>query len=374
MGGAEFSLLQHVTHASHVSSVLLFEDGPLAARLAQAGIGVEVARVSAGPIRVRRESGWVAALKSAPAVLALVGVVARRARGYDIVYANSQKAFVVSALSMVLARRKLVWHLHDILTAAHFGGFLRWAAVLLANWRADWVIANSEATASAFAGLGGRRKRLAVVHQGIDEAPFAAVPEATVAALRAELGAESGPLIGVFGRLAAWKGQAIFLEALAKVPGAIGVIVGEALFGEQAYAETLHHQVARLGLQDRVRFLGFRADVPALMRAMDIVMHSSIAPEPFGRVVVEGMMAGRPVIASAAGGVLEIVNDGVTGFLYEPGNATALAALLKKVLNSPELAARVAQTGQAHARLNFSAASHICRVEEILALVSSDGH
>ena len=369
MGGAEFSLLQIVTGVSHVSSVLLFEDGPLAARLAQAGIGVEVVRGAA--IQVRRESGLIAALRSAPAVLGLVGVVARRARGYGVVYANSQKAFVVSALSMALARRKLVWHLHDILTAAHFGGFLRWVAVRLANWRADWVIANSEATAAAFAGLGGRRNRLAVVHQGIDEAPFAAVPEATVAALRAELGAPSGPLVGVFGRVAAWKGQAMFLDALEKIPGAIGVVVGDALFGEQAFAEALNHQVARLGLQDRVRFLGFRADVPALMRAMDIIVHSSIAPEPFGRVVVEGMMAGRPVIAAAAGGVLEILNDGVTGFLYEPGDASALAAKLKQVLDSPELAARVAQMGQAHARLNFSAAAHICRVEEILALVAS---
>jgi len=372
LGGAEISLLQHVTGSSHQSAVLLFEDGPLAERLAQAGIAVETLR-AAGPINVRRESGFLAALKAAPAVLALVAAVARRARGFDVVYANSQKAFVVSALSMFLARRKLVWHLHDILTAAHFGRFLRWSVMRLGNGRADRVIANSDATAAAFVALGGRRQLVSVVRQGVDEAPFAAVPAAKIAALRAELGADRGPLIGVFGRLAAWKGQTVFLEALAQVPGAIGVIVGEALFGEQACAETLRGHAARLGLRDRVKFLGFREDVPALMRAMDIIVHSSVAPEPFGRVVVEGMMAGRPVIAAAAGGVLEIVNDGVTGFLYEPGNAGALAAKVNTVLASPELAARVAEAGKVDARLKFSSAASIYRVDAVLSALTLTG-
>ncbi len=214
-----------------------------------------------------------------------------------------------------------------------------------------------------------------MVHQGIDEAPFAAVSPDTVAALRAELGGGPGKkLLGVFGRLAGWKGQNIFLTALASVPDAKGVIVGDALFGEDEYAAALYRQVETSGLTDRVKFLGFRRDVPALMSAMDIIVHSSVAPEPFGRVVVEGMMAGRPVVASAAGGVLEIIEDERSGFLYEPGNAKALAAVMLRVMAEPELAFAVAQAGRQHARLHFSAKSSNNQINERLdALMHRSG-
>ncbi len=377
LGGAELSLIEVLAQLPFSASVLLFEDGKLVGRLAQAGVAVEVVGSAVARIEVRRESGILAAARSLPAVLALAWSVAKRARGYDLIYANSQKAFVVCALSTLIVRRKLVWHLHDILTAEHFGRFLRRFAVRLANWRADWVIANSQATAAAFENLGGGARRLSVVHQGIDEAPFAAVSRDEVAALRTELGV--GParkLLGVFGRLAAWKGQAVFLQALALVPDAIGVIVGDALFGEDEYARELYRLVETLGLTDRVKFLGFRSDVPALMSAMDVIVHSSVAPEPFGRVVVEGMLSGRPVIASAAGGVLEIIEDGRSGFLYEPGNAQALAAVMMRVIAEPELASRVAQAGREHATLNFSVKSSNDRINGQLASLMrrSGGH
>jgi glycosyltransferase involved in cell wall biosynthesis len=377
LGGAELSLIEVLAQLPFSAAVLLFEDGDLVRRLAKAGVAVEVIGSAVGRIEVRRESGILAAARSLPAVLALAWSVAKRARGYDLIYANSQKAFVVCALSTLIVRRKLVWHLHDILTAEHFGRFLRRFAVRLANWRADWVIANSQATAAAFENLGGGARRLSVVHQGIDEAPFAAVSPDEVAALRTKLGA--GParkLLGVFGRLAAWKGQAVFLQALALVPDAIGVIVGDALFGEDEYARALYRLVETLGLMDRVKFLGFREDVPALMSAMDVIVHSSVAPEPFGRVVVEGMLAGRPVIASAAGGVLEIIADGRSGFLYEAGNAQALAAVMMRVIAEPELASRVAQAGREHARLNFSVESSNDRINGQLGSLMrrSGGH
>ncbi len=333
LGGAELSLIQLVTGVQYFTSVVLFEEGPFLQHLAKAGVSVEVMRGVGRPIPVRRESGWLAAMRSVPAVLVLSWALARRARGYDVIFANSQKAFAVSAMAGLLARRPVVWHLHDILTAAHFGRFLRGFVVRLANLRARWVIVNSLATAAAFESLGGNAARLSVVYQGIQEAPFSAV----------------------------------FLYALAQVPGTIGVIVGEALFGEDAYAQALKLQVAALGIESRVRFLGFRTDVPALMSAMDVIVHSSVAPEPFGRVVVEGMMAGRPVVSAAAGGVLEIIEDGVTGFLYEPGNAEALADTISRVLAAPDEAAQVARAGQTHARQNFSEVASVNHIAEILS-------
>lgn len=133
------------------------------------------------------------------------------------------------------------------------------------------------------------------------------------------------------------------------------LLVGDALFGEEArYAEALRRQVRRLGLAGRVHFLGFRDDVPQLMRAVDVVAHTSTAPEPFGRVIVEGMLAGRPVVATKAGGALEIVEDGATGLLVPPDAPHVLGEALQQLLTCPDLAARLARDGRAAARRRFS--------------------
>jgi glycosyltransferase involved in cell wall biosynthesis len=364
LGGAELSLFSEVTNLPHEASVILFEDGPFRAMLEAAGVKVEVTEASAGAMAVRREAGIAALIIALPAVIRLVFKVAARARAYDIIYANSQKAFVIGAFAAALSGRPLIWRLRDVLAATHFSATLRRLTVLLANWQAKTVVANSLATGEAFAAVGGDPARVAIAYPGIDEAPFSAISAAAIAALRQELG--GGKLIGVFGRLSAWKGQAVFIDAIARTPGATGVIVGGPLFGHEAYAAELKEKVHGLQLTRRIKFLGFRRDIALLMAAMDVIVHSSIAPEPFGRVVVEGMLAGKPMVASAAGGVLEILEHGKTGWLYEPGNADALAATLQTVLQDKAAANAIAGAGQLHARNTFTVAATIRQIEATL--------
>jgi glycosyltransferase involved in cell wall biosynthesis len=366
LGGAELALCGLIGDLPCEGGVLLFEDGPFRRRLADLGVKVEVLRGFAGPIKMRRDGGGLAALLSVPAVLGMALRVAARARHYDLIYANSQKAFVVSAVAALVTGRSLVWHLHDILTAEHFGPLVRRVALLAAKMSGCGIIANSRATADSFVALSGGAASITVIYQGIAEAPFATVTAAQIAALRGGLGGEGQVYAGVFSRLAPWKGQKIFLEALAQVPGVIGVIVGDGLFGEGGYVREVMACIETLGLRDRVRMLGFRDDVPALMRAMDVIVHCSIAPEPFGRVVIEGMLAGRPVVASAGGGVLEILEDGRTGFLVEPGDTDALAAVLRRILATPDRGDAVARAGQAHARQHFALAAANGRVVDFL--------
>jgi glycosyltransferase involved in cell wall biosynthesis len=367
LGGGELSMFAEITHMPHAASVLLFEDGPFREMLGKAGIPVQVITASDTALTVRREDGPLAVLRALPAVIQLVRKVTAEARLHDVIYANSQKAFVVGAFASALSGRPLVWRLRDVLDASHFSPVLRKIAVLLANWKASRVIVNSIATGKAFAAVGGNASKISVAYPGIDEAPFLAVPPEAIANLRAELGSGDAKLIGVFGRLAAWKGQAVFIDAIARRPDVVGVIVGAALFGEEAYAEELHRQAQRLGIADRIRFLGFRKDIPALMRSMDVVVHSSIAPEPFGRVVVEGMLSGNPVIGSAAGGVLEILDHGKTGWLFEPGNADALAGTLAQLLENPAQTAAIAQAGQAHACATFTVEATVKQIDAALA-------
>jgi glycosyltransferase involved in cell wall biosynthesis len=162
--------------------------------------------------------------------------------------------------------------------------------------------------------------------------------------------------VAIVGRLSPWKGQDIFLDAFAKAfPGGEerALIVGSAMFGEDTFERQLRAQADRLGIADRVSFVGFARDVFGLLAEVDVLVHASTVPEPFGQVIIEGMAAGVPVIASAAGGPLEIVTHGVNGVLVAPGDAEALAAWLVQLAASPQLRAELAAQGRVRA-LDFA--------------------
>jgi glycosyltransferase involved in cell wall biosynthesis len=352
LGGAELSLLDLVATFSGESSVVLLSDGPFRPALEARGVSVAVEPMGAlGAVRKRSVVASPAALLDA---WRLSGRLARRARGHDVVYANSQKAFIVAAIAGRRAGVRVAWHLRDILGPPHFSPSTVRAAVWMANRFASVVIANSGATARAFAAAGGRAALVRVVHNGIAAAPFDAVTPDAAAALRAELAPPDAFVVAHVGRFHHWKGQHVVLHALARESRAMAWFVGAPLFGEEAYAEELRALAVRLGVEQRVRFLGFRDDVPALLRAADAVVHSSVYPEPFGRVVVEGMLAGRPVIAAAAGGVPEIVTDGETGLLVAPGDSGALASAIARLIDDPAAASAMAARGRVRARDAFT--------------------
>jgi glycosyltransferase involved in cell wall biosynthesis len=283
---------------------------------------------------------------------------------HDLIFANSQKALIVGALAGLLTGRPVIWNLHDMLTADHFSRVNRRIAVTCANRLVDRVIVNSEATRNAFVESGGHLEKTRRVYNGIAAAPFDAVSDNDTAALRRSLHLREVPLIGVFSRLAPWKGQHVLIEALPALPEAHALFVGDALFeGDGDYVRQLHAQANRLGIQDRVHFLGFRDDIPTLMHTVDIVAHTSTAPEPFGRVVVEGMLAGRPVVATRAGGPCEIIDDDETGRLVPPGNADALAEVLCTFLTDSDTASRLATRGQEVARERFSVEAMLSAIE-----------
>jgi len=366
LGGAELSLLDVVTAMGPRAGTVLLEDGPFRAALEERGASVIIEEIGALK-RVKKDSGFPAPAALADA-LALARRVARRARGYGVICANSQKAFVVACAAGLFARRPVVWYLRDILAPPHFSRTNITAAVRLANLRASRVIANSHATARAFIDAGGKSELVRVVHNGIDAAPFDAVSDRAAQALRASLGIPATAyVVALFGRFHPWKGQQVLLHALSELPDVHALFVGAALFGEEAFESSLHDQAKRIGGAGRAHFLGFRSDVPALMRAVDVVVHASVLPEPFGRVVVEGMLAGRPVIATRGGGVTEIAEDGINALLVPPDDAVALAAAIQRLRGDPPLAQRLAANGQAHARERFTASSMLRGVEDALA-------
>ncbi|HDR9355754.1 TPA: glycosyltransferase [Burkholderia vietnamiensis] len=366
LGGAELSLLEIMKHMRANADVLLFDDGPFRAALDEIGARVDV--LDQGALAGVRKQGGVSAgaLKQ---LVALVRNVARRARRAEVIYANTQRAMVVAALAGRLARKPVVWHLRDIVSGDHFGGKQLKAIKYCARFGITRVIANSDASAQAFRALTGfTPQHVDVVFNGISAEPFDALENVSQAALRARFGLpEHAWLVGSFSRLAHWKGQHLLLEAATRHPDMHVVLVGAPLFGEDEYAAQLHETVARHRMGDRVHFLGFQRDVAACMKAVDMVAHTSITPEPFGRVIVEGMLARRPVVAARAGGVVEIIEDGENGLLCEPGNAAALADALGRLKHDGALRERLVASGRATAVRRFGTETYVERVEKILA-------
>lgn len=355
LGGAELYLLDVARAFRDTGRVLLFEGGPFEDRLRDAGLSVEVCAAPAAFLNVKKSGGWQTALQAIPGLVRLTRRVAREARAADVLFANSQKSMLVGGLAGTVVRRPVVWNLHDMLTADHFSDLNRQVAVTGANALVDHVIVNSRATQSAFGQSGGRVEDATVVYNGIDPEPFDGAPPAELESLREALACGDVPLLGVFGRLAPWKGQHVVLEALPELPEAHALFVGDTLFrGDEPYEQELKHTARELNVADRVHFLGFRNDVPRLMTTVDLVLHTSIAPEPFGRVIVEGLLSGTPVIATRAGGPVEIVKEPETGLLVPPGDPAALADAVRTLLSNPERARSMGRAAQSYARRHFS--------------------
>lgn len=353
MGGAELSLLDLATTYAQTSKVLLFSDGPLQNRLKKAGIQSSIVPASGNMLEINT-SGGLQSLAKIPELWKMAGLIAQEAVGYDLILANSQKAFIISALATLRDSPPVLWYLHDILTARHFSKINRMVAVFLANQFATKVLVNSQATGKAFIAAGGKEKLYNVVYNGFDAQKFDRVTIQDAEKIRSDLGIDDAPLVGVFSRLSYWKGQHIFLEAVKELHQVQVILVGEALFGEEDYVSKIKTLANESQLQGRIHWLGFRDDIPSLMKACDLIVHTSTEPEPFGRVIVEGQLAQKPVIASAAGGALELIEDGKTGLLFPPGNVIALREQIQILISDRTLANTIAQQGYINAKTNFS--------------------
>lgn len=366
LSGGELALLDIITPYRDQSKVILFEDGPLKGEIEKREISVSVIKSSSALKNIRR--GSRIPLSGIISLLMLAKKIAQEAKNYDFIFANSQKAGLISVLAGQLAHKSVVWYLHDIVTKEHFGSAQLLAAKYISK-HADQILVNSKATKNSLQQLSGRTKGVHLVYNAFNTMPFCKISAAeNLMSIRSTLGFDQRPLIGVFGRLSPWKGQDVFLRALSRMNEVQGLIVGSPLFGEEAYAMHLNQNIKDLHLEDRVKMVGFRKDIPELMSTCDIIAHTSVAPEPFGRVIVEGMLAGRPVVASQTGGPIEIIENGITGLLYTPGDEQELESAIRHLLSDPQGTALMAQRGKASAIRRFSLDGMHERIEDILSV------
>lgn len=257
---------------------------------------------------------------------------------------------------------------------AHARGFQSPDPVLWAASRVvDHHLAISTAIAENLEEAGAPRNHISLVPDGIDVERFSTSRDKV--AVRRSLGIPlDAPTFGLFGRVVEWKGTREFVLAAERVlhelPTAHAVIVGDVSDGDAGYLREVRQLAEESGFAERIIFTGYRDDIPGLMQALDLVVHTSIRPEPFGMVIVEAMAAGTPVIAANRGGPRDIIRDGESGILVDPTDTGALATAIQVLLETPDRARALAEAGRDRVRRLFGKERYAERVagvyEEVL--------
>ncbi|MDI4644169.1 glycosyltransferase family 4 protein [Cohnella hashimotonis] len=379
VSGAEISLLAMATHLREAEPLLLCPSGELAERARASGLQhVAVpgyrARMTRNPLRLARHLLGMAA--EGRQIARIV-----REQGIDIVHANSIRGGLTVSLFARLRGVPVIWHIRDHMP----GGLIGRLVKTVAARKASSLVCISEAVKKGTAELGddltpvildGLEARVGelatVIHNGVpldseDDTDWAADRDR----IRRELGASPDTVVvTIIGQIAPWKRQEDAIESL-RLLLARGLdvklwIVGEPKFREEnmAYAERLKAMAAAPDLARRVVFTGFRSDIKEICRAADLLVLCS-DNEPFGRVLIEAMAEGIPVVGTRAGGVLEIVTEGETGMLYGIGDVPALADSIGALATDPERRQRMGRAAFVRIREKFGITSTVAKVEAL---------
>jgi len=277
----------------------------------------------------------------------------------DVVHSNGFKMHVAGALALPPEAR-LVWHAHDYVSPRRV---MARALRRLAP-RASAAVAISRSVAGDVRRVCGPGLRVEVVYNAVDLARFH--PDGPRAPLDELAGMPSASpetvRVGLVATMGLWKGHDVFLRALSLLPPELpvrGYVVGGRIYataGSEVDPDALRRLAAELGIAERVGFTGFVDDPAAAMRALDVVVHASTQPEPFGLVIAEAMACGRPVVVSTAGGAGEIAREGIDALGVPPGDAAALAAAIRRLVEDTTLRARLGAEGRARAERDFDRA------------------
>lgn len=192
--------------------------------------------------------------------------------------------------------------------------------------------------------------------------------------IRRELGVKEGEiLIGMVGNIDYWKGQIVFVRAIKEILGfgidAKAVLAGQTVLLAEDYEREIREYISEHHMDDRVSLLGFRHDIPALLGAMDIFVHASIEPEPFGRVILEAKLMAKPIVATDGGGATEQIAHGETGLLVPMNDSASMAAAIKEYAGDMDRAAGIGEIARKDAEENYSVEMMVTGVEEVYGRV-----
>lgn len=377
MGGAERVLLDMLTmlrraRPTWTVGLIVGNDGTLVAEARAVGVETTVLpfpRVFArlGDTSLDGPVAWLRFLRrAAVATVSLVGYVRHLSAAIarfepDILHSNGFKMHILSAVASRPAGTSLIWHFHDYLGSRRVTGRI----IRFLKPRCQMVIAVSKNVAEDIRQVLGSQPPVTPLWNAVDLERF--TPDGSVLDLDALAGLEPAPhgtvRIGLVATFARWKGHLVFLESLVPLVQRYPIrayIVGGPLYetdGSQVSMAELKDAIARLELGSHVGLTGFVRDAAAALRSLDVVVHGSTSPEPFGLVIAEAMACGRAVVVSNSGGVAELVSHEVNALVYRSGDVQALTAATERLLIDPELRQRLSASARASADQQFAPAT-----------------
>jgi len=306
----------------------------------------------------------VRSLVNLPYALALVKVILQEK--IDLIHVNNGMDNIGPILISILLRRRFVVHSHGI---EAMGTLERLVVNKVPKFIVISKFIKEELIASNFP-----EHRIVVVPNPVNPRDVGLCEINTL--LEKYNIHESELIFGIVGRIVRWKGHVEFLEAaklvLQALPNTKALIVGDTSDGDDKYTECIKNSIDELGIKNRVIFTGYVSDVSAFYKTMDVCVHCSIEPEPFGLVITEAMSYGVPVIASSLGAPKEIISDGKNGFIVEPRSTARMAELILNLLTDRELRENIGRSGKEHVEKNYDLETYGRSIEKIYFGVLED--
>ncbi|MCX5700368.1 MAG: glycosyltransferase [Candidatus Omnitrophica bacterium] len=357
VAGAENSLINLTAKLSRLEFNPIFilpKDGPLCTELKK--LGVEVNFISFPKIRELR-----GVLKSIKHIFQLINK-----KGIDIIHSNSIRTHIYGAIAAKLKKIPIIWHQRNLITDEKID------LDRLLSFMPDKIICNSFAIARRFLRRKSLPCKVAVIHNGVDTDKFNSVIDGK--SIRNEFGIKDDEfVIGIASRFNFMKGHETFFQAAKIILNKKNVfrenlrflVVGSSVFNEDKPREDyLKRLIKELGIEDRVIFTGLRSDMPKAYASMDIFVLATEA-EACGRVILEAMASGKPVIATDSGGSPEMVKDGVSGILFKPHDSNELAEKLLFLIENKDLAKKMGSNGVRIIQESFRIEDNVKKTEVI---------
>jgi glycosyltransferase involved in cell wall biosynthesis len=384
VGGSQYCLLyltERLDRTRFEPVVVFYEEHALVPRFRAAGIDTRIIKPNVFRIPIR--AGSVAALAPVRLALRLVQRAVNFTRSIRRVqrYRRLLKSERIEAVHL----NNSIMRSHDWMIAARLTGIPclthergynpSYSRVTKAfGRRLAKIISVSQAVRDYMVQHGMSGERVTVMYDGLDVSQLR--PERSPEEIRRVFQIEADqPVLGIVGNIRHWKGQEVVVRAMSLVrgryPRAVCLLVGATAKADQWYEDRLRALVQQLGLERNVVFAGYQSNPCELLDVMDVCVHASIQPEPFGMVVLEAMARRKPLIGSRAGGVPEIVVEGVTGYTYPPGDWKELSARVIELLGDPARARDMGERGYQRVIADFQVDKYVRDIEALYGRVLS---
>lgn len=356
LGGGQVSFFQLATHLDrdrYDPMVVCPEPGDFYHAALEHGLHAEL-----HPMPRLKGLGWLRFPTTVPSWLRLL-----HRHDIDLLHINGTRAMLYAGVAARMARRPVIWHVR-VLDEHGTDRALDRILVRLATR----VVVNSRAVAERFTALSssGLQSAPLVIPNGVDIETFAAATAQPDLRCRWEL--EGKLVLLTLAQLIPWKRQHLAIDVLHEVRrrgiDAVLVLVGDEVPDSAGYRRELEERTVSRGLAAHCVFAGYRRDVPSLLKQADLLLHTA-RNEPFGRALIEAMASGLAILASAGGGVPDIVKDGVTGVLVDSDDPQVWADHVVELARDPGRRRAMARAGLDRARAHFSLESHVDRVETV---------